>query len=56
MPATQLPARRKTTTKSSTPARPVTAVLLELVYLMHATKVVDQRETPLPRRSQSRSI
>ena len=38
----------KTGDKSSkTPARPVTSVLLELAYLMHATKVVGVRETPV---------
>ena len=41
---------------SKTPARPVTAVLLELAYLMHATKVVGVRETPAPRRASARSI
>lgn len=47
---------RKTTGKSSkTPARPVTDVLLELAYLLHATKVVGRRETPSPRRTPVRA-
>lgn len=56
MTATQTPVSRKTTDKpSQTPARPVAAVLLELTYLMHATKVVGHRETPEPRRTSARS-
>lgn len=47
MIATKTPARRKTANK---PARPVTAVLLELAYQLHATKVVGVREVPAPTR------
>lgn len=32
--------RRKPSNKTAKPARPVTAVLLELAYYLHATKVV----------------
>lgn len=57
MTATQLPARRKTADASTqTPARPVAQVLLELAYLMHATKVVGVRETPAPGRPAGRSV
>lgn len=47
MTTTKLPERRKTATK---PARPVTAVLLELAYCLHATKVVGTRDVPAPTR------
>jgi hypothetical protein len=57
MTATQTPAARKTSdTSRKAPARPVTAVLLELAYLMHATKVVGHRETLDPRRAPARSL
>lgn len=32
--------RRKPTKKSAKPARPVAAVLLELAYYLHTTKVI----------------
>ncbi|QEG30298.1 hypothetical protein GobsT_51020 [Gemmata obscuriglobus] len=54
MTATQ-PTNRKNSKKAST-ARPVPAMLLELAYLMHATKVVGVRETPAPRQVSGRSI
>jgi hypothetical protein len=54
MTATRL--HRKPATKPATSAaRPVGTVLLELAYLMHATRVVGQREAPLPRPDSSRS-
>jgi hypothetical protein len=57
MTATKTLPRRKPATKTSVPpARPVSAVLLELVYLMHVTKVVGHRETPAARRTSGRSI
>ena len=56
MTATQ-PTATKTSDKSSkTSTRPVPAMLLELAYLMHATKVVGVRETPAPRQASGRSI
>ena len=51
MTATRFPDRRKTATKAATaPKRPVTEVLLELAYCLHATKVVARREVPAPNR------
>ena len=56
MTATRPTAARKTTDKSSkTPARPVTDVLLELAYLLHATKVVGRRDAPAPRHAAGRA-
>lgn len=49
MTATRLPERRKTAPKTA-PARPVTEVLLELAFCLHATKVVARREGPAPAR------
>lgn len=48
MTATQKILRRNVARKVSV-ARPVTETLLELVYLMHTTRVVGVRETPNPR-------
>ena len=56
MTATQPTAARKPTTTSDKAAtRPVPAMLLELAYLMHATKVVGVREAPAPRQASDRS-
>ena len=56
MTATQPTTTRKNTDKASTNAmRPVPAMLLELAYLMHATKVVGVCETPAPRRTSGRA-
>jgi hypothetical protein len=49
MNATKLP-RRKTARKSL-PIRPVTELLLELAYHLHATRVVARLDKPEPRRS-----
>ena len=49
MTATQPTTANKNSTKASKgTARPVPQMLLELAYLMHATKVVGVRETPRP--------
>ncbi|QEG32215.1 hypothetical protein GobsT_70670 [Gemmata obscuriglobus] len=45
--------QKKTTKAARKPARPVTETLLELVYLMHTTKVVGRREPEAPRPGRS---
>lgn len=55
MTATHPTATKTTDTSSKSPARPVTAVLLELAYLMHATKVVGVRETCVARKKSGRA-
>ena len=55
MTATQVPAAKVRNKSRKAAARPVPAMLLELAYLMHATKVVGVRETPAPRPPAGRS-
>jgi hypothetical protein len=46
MNATQLPSHRKVTRKThQTSTRPVTEILLELAYRLHASKVVKRLQT-----------
>jgi hypothetical protein len=46
--------RHKTAKKPLSPAtRPVTEVLLELAYQLHATRVVEKLEKPRPSRTRS---
>ena len=40
---------------SNAPARPVTNVLLELAYMMHATKAIGVREDAAPRQNANRT-